>query len=276
MNKISILISVYKSEMPECLDASLKSVLEDQTLLPYEIVLIEDGPLNDKLLAVIDKWRNRFKGRFVVIRNEENIGLTRSLNKGISHVTGDLIARMDSDDISHPERFAKQVKYLQEHLDIAVVGGSLQEFRAPMELLDIRSYPLTNEGIVSKIHRACPLAHPSVLMRSSIFSTGIRYDERYRTSQDIALWFTLLKNGYRLANIEDVVLYFRYNDNIYQRRGREKAVNEFKIYMSGIKSLYGILSWRYIFPICRLVSRMLPPSVIEYIYKSPIRKWVIK
>ena len=276
MNKISVLISVYKSETPECLDLSLKSVLEDQTLLPYEIVLIEDGPLGDDLLTVIEKWQKLFQGRFIIVRNEENIGLTKSLNKGISYATGDLIARMDSDDISHPERFAKQVKYLQEHLDIMVVGGSLQEFRAPMELMDIRKYPLTHEEIVNKIHRACPLAHPSVMMRSEVFSAGIRYDERYRTSQDIALWFTLLKRGYRLANIEDVVLYFRHNDNIYQRRGRNKAVNEFKIYMSGIRALYGIFSWRYVFPICRFVSRILPPSLIEYIYKSPIRKWVIK
>lgn len=274
--KLSVLMSVYKSDNPQYLDRSLQSVWSDQTLKPDQIVLIKDGPLDEKLDNTIDKWKQLLSDKLCVISNNENIGLTKSLNKGLKVVTGDFIARMDSDDIAHPMRFERQVEYLTNHADVAVVGGSIQEFNAYSDCLNIRHYPAENAAALRYIHKASPLAHPAVMMRKSIFDAGISYNEQYRTSQDIALWFDVLCNGFKIANITEVVLYFRRDDEVFKRRSRKKAINEFKIYISGIHRLYGLFSWRYIYPVMRFVFRMMPQSIIKKIYGGSLRKSLLE
>lgn len=269
-------MSVYKLDTPQYLDRSLQSVWIDQTLKPDQIVLIKDGPLDEELDHTIDKWKQILADKLCIISNSENIGLTKSLNIGLKVVVGDFIARMDSDDIAHPMRFERQVEYLTNHADVAVVGGAIQEFNTSCECLNIRHYPKENDDVLRYIYKASPLAHPAVMMRKSIFDAGIIYNEQYRTSQDIALWFDILCNGFKIANINDVVLYFRRDDDVFKRRSRKKAINEFKIYISGIHRLYGLFSWRYIYPIMRFAFRMMPQSFIKKIYGGRIRKKLLE
>lgn len=273
---ISVLISVYKSEKSEYLDKALKSVWDDQTLKPNEIILVEDGPLGKDLQDVIKSWKKYLNDKLILIHNETNLGLTKSLNKGVRFVNSEYIARMDSDDISDPMRFERQINYLQKHPEIDVLGGSLQEFNDENPKLNVRHYPLTPESCRKYIVKASPLAHPTVMMRKRIFDNGITYNERYRTSQDIALWFEILSEGYKIANIPEVTIYFRRDNDVFKRRNRSKAINEFKIYMNGIKSLYGIYSIAYIYPIARLVFRMMPTSFVKWVYGSSIRKKVVE
>ena len=188
MMTISVLMSVYKSEKPEYLDEALASVWTEQTLKPQQIVLVEDGKLNDGLYAVIEKWQKKLGGVLVVHANKVNLGLTKSLNIGLGYVTSDLVARMDSDDISLPCRFEMQEKFLEEHPDVAVVGGAMQEFNSANPNVNVRHYPLTHDAVLRSIYKASPLAHPTVMMRMSMFREGgLRYDERFRTSQDLSL-----------------------------------------------------------------------------------------
>lgn len=272
---ISVLMSVYKSENPAYLDRALKSVWDDQTLKPNEIVLIEDGPLGSGLSAIVEEWKNRLGEVLVILHNEVNLGLTKSLNKGIRHIRSEYVARMDSDDVSDPLRFERQTAYLKEHPEVDVVGGSLQEFNDEHPNLNVRHYPLTPEESRGYIVKASPLAHPTVMMRRRIFDSGIMYNEKYRTSQDIALWFDLLSRGYKIANVPEVTIYFRRDDAVFKRRNRSKAVNEFKIYMKGIWSLYGF-TWKYAYPVARLCFRLLPTSMVKWIYGSSIRKRVVE
>lgn len=269
-------MSVYKSEKAEYLNRSLRSVWDDQTYKPNEIILVEDGPLGDDLIAVISSWKERLKDKFCVLNNETNIGLTKSLNKGLQYVKSDLIARMDSDDISSPMRFELQVKYMKDHPDVSIVGGSLQEFDEENECLSIRHYPLTNKNVIKYIYKASPLAHPTVMMRREIFDNGLKYDERFRTSQDIALWFDALCCGYKIGNLEEITIYFRRDGDVFKRRSREKALNEFKIYMNGIRRFYGLFTLKYFFPIARLIFRLMPVSVVKWIYGSKLREISLK
>ncbi len=273
---ISVLMSVYKSEKSSYLDRALKSVWDDQTLKPNEIILVEDGPLGEDLNEVVDHWKERLSDRLVLLYNEVNLGLTKSLNKGIKYVRSEYIARMDSDDISDPLRFERQFNYLQEHPGIDVLGGALQEFNDENSNLNVRHYPLSPEQCREYIVKASPLAHPTVMMRRRIFDEGITYNEQYRTSQDIALWFELLSKGYSIANIPEVTILFRRDDAVFKRRNRSKAINEFKIYMSGIKRLYGVYTFAYLYPMFRLVFRLLPTFVVKWIYGSSIRKRVVE
>lgn len=273
---ISVLMSVYKSEKPVFLDTSLKSVWDDQTLKPDEVILIQDGPVGNELQEVISKWQNKLGSIFKLLVNENNIGLTKSLNRGVAIANGTYIARMDSDDISLPTRFQKQKEFLDGNPNVAVVGGSLQEFNTENDNLGIRNYPLTDIDVRKYIYKASPLAHPTVMMRKSMFDNGLRYDERYRTSQDIALWFDVLDAGYKIANLKDVTIYFRRDGDVFRRRGKEKAKNEFKIYMNGISRIYGKLSWYYIYPVARYCFRMMPVSIVKFIYGSRLRKKLLQ
>lgn len=268
---VSVLISVYKSERPEFLQRALQSVWDDQTLKPDEIVLIEDGPLTQDLLNVLGDWKNRLGDKLQLIINKQNLGLTKSLNKGLKVCRGIYIARMDSDDISMPHRFEAQCNYLDTHPDISVVGGSLQEFNADCDNLGIRHYPISNVEARKYIRKASPLAHPTVMMRREMFDNGLMYDERFRTSQDIALWFDVLASGRKIANLNEVTIKFRRDGDVFKRRSRDKAKNELKIYLHGIKRLYGSFNPYYIFPIARFIFRMMPVGVVKAIYGSQIR-----
>lgn len=269
---ISVLMSVYKSEKPTNLQHSLKSIWDDQNLKPDEIILVEDGPLSDELHEIIYAWKDRLNHKFKILVNETNLGLTKSLNRGLKVATSKYIARMDSDDISMPDRFKHQAEFLDENPDIMIVGGSLQEFDSINENLNIRRYPLSNDRVLKYIHKASPLAHPTVMMRRSIFENGLCYDERYRTSQDIALWFDVLRAGYKIANLQEVTIKFRRDEDVFRRRSRDKAKNEFKIYLSGIYHLNGLFTTKYIYPIARYIFRMMPVGIIKVIYGSKLRR----
>ena len=273
---ISVLMSVYKSEKGEYLNRSLQSVWDDQTRKPEQVVLVEDGPLTEELYAVIENWREKLGDRLVICRNEQNLGLTKSLNKGIGLVTSDLIARSDSDDISAPQRFELQEKFFRENPEIDILGGSMQEFDDEHECLNVRHYPLTHKDACKYIVKACPLAHPAVMMRRRIFDEGLRYDERYRMSQDIKLWYDAVLAGYRMANLQEIVLFFRQQGDVFRRRSRVKAWNEFKIYMNGIYRMHGLFTLAYRYPIARYVFRNLPSSLVKRIYESGMRKKVLE
>ena len=124
---ISVLMSVYCSEQPKFFDQAIGSVMEKQTLLPNQLVLVEDGKLTPELYAVVDKWKKRLGDKMTVLKQKENLGLTKSLNHGIKSISDDIIARMDSDDISLPERFRLQVEFLEKHPEIDILGGAIEE-----------------------------------------------------------------------------------------------------------------------------------------------------
>ena len=273
---LSVLMSVYHSEKAEYLDRSLRSVWDDQTLKPDQVVLIIDGPVGEDLSQVINHWKGKLANVLCIIKNEKNIGLTKSLNKGLQHVTSQYIARADSDDISMPARFERQLDYLEQHPDIDILGGSIQEFNEKNDCLNIRHYPLTHEQACKYILKASPLAHPSVMMRKKIFDEGLRYNEKYRTSQDVALWFDAMMAGYRIANLDEIILLFRHSSDVYKRRGHAKAWNEFKIYMKGIYRMKGIFTWNYAYPISRLVFRMMPDGIIRAVYQSNMRNRMLQ
>lgn len=268
---ISVLMSVYQSEVPQYLDRALQSIWTDQTLKPNEVILIQDGKLGNELLAVISKWQNILKDKLIIHCNKENLGLTKSLNIGLTYATGKYIARMDSDDISMPQRFEKQVAFFKQHPEISVLGGALQEFSEDNDCICIRSYPNDLKSAKKYIVKANPLAHPIVMMRKSIFEHGICYDERYRTSQDIALWFDLISRGFKIANLPDVLLKFRASDTMFSRRSTCYAKNEFLIWMRGIYKLYGVFTLYYIYPLMRFVFRLMPVFLIKLIYSSSLR-----
>ena len=270
---LSVLISVYKSEKPCYLDSSLESVIKNQTLKPNNVIIVEDGPLTTGLYDVISKWCNNPDVPITIIKNEVNMGLTKSLNRGLEYVNTDLVARMDSDDMASPNRFELQVKFFNENPNIDILGGAIHEIDENGNDLCDRYYPLDHESVCKSICKANPIAHPTVMIRKRVFDSGLKYNERFRTNQDLALWFDCILAGYKLANLRNVILLFRRQSSVYDRRKKKKNLwREFYIYCDGIFRLNGIFTIKYAYPIMRLCLKLLPTPIVKWAYNSRIRR----
>lgn len=273
---ISVLMSIYKNENAIFFDECFKSIWIDQTMKPKQIILVQDGDLPSSLIEIINKWKKIIGESMIVHKNVTNLGLTKSLNIGIGYVTEKYIARMDSDDVCLPNRFEKQYMYLEQNLEICALGSSAMEIDEDGNELYLRHYPKGDKEVRKCICKATPLQHSAVMMRSDVFKNGIVfYNENYTLTQDLALWFDMLCAGLKIDNLDETLLLFRITKGSFSRRNKVKAKNEFKIYMRGIARLHGF-TWRYIYPILRYVYRMLPTWLVEVIFKSNLRKSVLK
>lgn len=269
---ISVLISTYSKEKPAYLDAALQSIWDGQTRRPDEIVLIKDGPLTAELDAIVEKWHEKIGASMKILALDQNHGLAYSLNHGYKLTSGELIARMDSDDISTPVRFQLQEKYMRTHPEVDILGGSLEEFNDEGTLHNICTYPLTMEDVREHITAASPLGHPSVMFRRRFFEDGYSYSEDYPICEDIALWFQAVNDGRIINNIPDTLVFFRRNSSTMKRRSFQKAWSEFKVYLQGTRQLKGICTTHYLYAIARLVFRLMPIRFTQLIYNSKVRQ----
>lgn len=192
----SVLLSLYHKESPLFLRQSLTSIFT-QTLLPIEVVLVEDGPLTDELYAVIKEFTSQHP-ELKVISLPTNRGLGKALNEGLKHCSYDLVARMDTDDIAKPDRFEKQLAIFLEHPEIDVVGAWIDEFEGEVSnVLSMRKVPEQHENILRFAKGRCPVNHPVVMFRRR---GGWRYavtEVRLQTlfyKMGFIGFFSLLKN----------------------------------------------------------------------------------
>ncbi len=269
---ISVIIATYKGEKPAYLDRALRSIWDDQKRKPDEIVLVEDGPLTMGLCNVVDAWKEILESRLVVIEKPVNEGLAAALNDAIEVAHGDLIARMDSDDISLPDRFMLQEQYMDEHPEVDILGGSIREFNDEGTLSAVQRYPATMQEVLRTMYKASPLAHPTVMYRSSFFKAGYRYSSKYHICEDVTMWYDAAAGGRVINSLQDVLLEFRRNPSVMQRRSREKAWSEFLAYNDGISRLYGRFSYKYIYSFMRMCFRLMPASLVSLIYDSKLRR----
>ena len=273
---ISVLMSTYKNEKPQYLDEALDSIWTKQTRKPEEIVLVKDGPLTDELNAVVNKWKAKLQDVLTIVSNPVNKGLAAALNDGIAVAKGQLIARMDSDDRSKPDRFKLQEKYMEEHPEVDILGGAIEEFNDEGKLHNTREYPQTMNDVLRTMYRVSPMAHPTVMYRKSFFDSGFRYSSRYHICEDVTMWYDAAAGHRIMNNLPDVILSFRRNDTLMNRRSKEKAWSEFHAYNDGIRRVYGLFSYKYIFSFMRLCFRLMPTYVIKTIYNSKFRRIVAK
>ena len=212
---LSVLMSVYKAERPEFLRTALES-LATQTRRADEVVLVEDGPLPDSLHEIISAFRDLLNIQSV--RLPVNVGLACALNAGLKHCTHELVARMDSDDISRPQRFEKQVAFMMAHPEIAASSAALDEFDENGTVFSSRVLPLTHDELVAFARRRSPLSHAVAIFRKSIVLAVGGYPA-FKRSQDVALWSLLIVRGYRLANLPDTLFKVRAGAAFMTRNG---------------------------------------------------------
>lgn len=266
----SVLISVYKNDSAEQFHECLNS-LAIQTLQANEIILIKDGPVSEEIDSVIKEFNNRIPLK--VFGYDENHGLAYALNYGMKFCSGDLIARMDADDICYPDRFKKQIHEFENNPNLNILGTGIEEFYVSKNdkvIKNIRLYPKVTSRSSKTLYKGTPLAHPTVMMRSEVFKKYKYNLNNQKYSQDIELWFRLLLDGYEIQTIQEPLLHFRITDKTFLRRNISKAKTEFRIYISSLYKLNGF-SILLIYPLFRFCSRLLPASIIKKIYFSNSR-----
>lgn len=214
----SVLMSVYFKEKAEFLERSLHSIFV-QTIITDDIVIVCDGPLTEELDAVIEKYKNRLH----ILRLVKNRGLGAALNEGLKLCRYDLIARMDSDDISLPQRCEKELAKFAEDPDLAICSAGLAEFcDNESMLIGERVLPVEHQDICIYSKKRCPFNHPVVMYRKSAVLAVGGYSAELLLFEDYLLWVRLLQAGYRGANCEEILLLMRTSANMYRRRGGVK------------------------------------------------------
>ncbi|WP_105205162.1 glycosyltransferase [Neobittarella massiliensis] len=267
----SVLMSVYKREKAAFLQASIQSMMA-QTALTDDFVLVCDGPLTDELDAVINQFVNQYPAIFHIVRLPTNQGLGNALNKGMAQCRNELIARMDSDDISMPHRCARQLKLFEEDPTLDIVSASLYEFEK--EISDIRAMktvPEKNVDIYQYARRRCPFNHPVVMYKKSAVLAAGGYQD-FPLFEDYYLWVRMLQNHVHAYNIPEPLLYMRAGTDMYNRRGGLsylKKMKDFRRYMLQIgfskKNDYLIAI------IGQTMICILPNTVRSYLYKKLLR-----
>lgn len=267
--KISVLMSLFSKESIGFFEKAMVSIWDDQIRKPDEIVLVLDGPLTDKLNNSVERWKDKLKDVLIVVPLVKNVGLARALNEGIRYCKGDYIARMDTDDISLPNRFFDQEGYLLKNPDTALLGGAMIEFNDEDGEISSRVMPIEYEAIKSALCKTNPFVHPSVMISKRVFEKGLFYDPKYRRNQDLEFWFRIIAAGFKVANVSQVIIKFRKNPHLYKKRSKS-AGSEFNIYVNGIASIYGVFTWRYFFPIVHYIYRLIPSALALWIYRHLI------
>ncbi|WP_066055785.1 glycosyltransferase [Robertmurraya korlensis] len=268
----SVLMSVYMKEKPEYLQACLDSVLS-QTVLPNEIVIMEDGKLTDSLYEVLNRYKEANPSIIKCVKLERNMGLGKALEIGVTECKFDLIARMDSDDICHPERFEKQVSYMKEHPKVDVVGTWIGEFSENAEEIDtIRKVPITSNEVVAYAKKRNPLNHMTVMYRKEAVLSAGNYKPML-WNEDYYLWVRMLVKGMEIVNIPEVLVYARTGSEMFKRRGGIKYVQRDVILQIEFLKLGFINISTFLSNIViRSVVRLLPNSIRGLFYKSVLRK----
>ena len=216
--KFSVLMSVYCKEKAEYLIECFESLL-NQTVKADEWVVVEDGPLTDELYNILDKYQSMYPGLLKRIKLNENVGLGQALKKGVIECSHEIIARMDTDDISVIDRFEKQLYYMLCNPEVDICGGHIKEFCGNIgEIKSERLVPLTDIEIKRYQKKRDGLNHVTVMFKkSSIIKSG-----NYQSCllmEDTLLWINMIRSGCIFANLDEYLVYVRTGEDMFARRG---------------------------------------------------------
>ena len=204
MPKVTTLMSVYNAE--RYLSQAVESILS-QTVEDFEFLIINDGS-TDKSLSILKFYAKKDKRIHLV--DQENIGLVRSLNKGLSLAQGKFLARMDADDIAMPNRFKRQIEYLEKHPECIALGSEVLQIDMDGAPICKMGALLTHDDIEAALLKGNggALRHPALMARCQELIDVGGYQERFKTAEDLDLYLRLAERG-KLLNLSDVLLQYR-------------------------------------------------------------------
>ena len=268
----SVLMSVYYKENSEYLKQAIESI-QAQTFPTDDFVLVCDGPLNQELDSVIKKKQQEMKNILNVVRLKKNAGLGTALNKGIQQCKNELVARMDSDDISYPDRCEKQLMVFNTYPEISVCSGIVEEFATNPKVVESRRVPPeTQEEIREFAKVRNPFNHPCVMYNKPDVEAVGSYKDFYLL-EDYYLWVRMIMAGYQGYNLQEPLLHMRAGTDMYMRRGGLKYAKTQEKLFRFMKNNGFISKGQYIKNcVIRGESSLAPNWLRKFVFEKVLRK----
>lgn len=265
----AVITTMYSRDDLHYFGQSLESMLTQS--YPKEklrLYLYVDGPVPESHERFIAQNREHF---YRILRGPSNRGLSYGLNALIDSLEDELVVlRMDMDDLAHSSRVTRQVAMLEANPELLLIGCNSWEIDEIGGVVCLRDYPASSAAIRQGIARGNPMLHPSYCMRRDLLTThGMRYRELY-LNEDLGFLFDVLQRGLDVANLQERLMYWRVTDKFFKRRHFRRHLAEYRAYAQGIHALHGI-SAKQVYPLIRLVFRLLPDDLVRHVYRSPIR-----
>lgn len=253
--KVSLVMAVYNGE--RFLKESIESILA-QSFKDFEFIIIDDGSI-DATPSILHAYSS-IDPRVKIISNEKNIGLTRSLNKGIGVCSGAYIARMDAGDTSEPERFTRQVLFLDNNKNCGLVGTWGYVIDEDNKKIGEMKYPTDDRSLKKDLIKYNPFVHSSIMVRANILKQVGFYNENWIYAQDYELYFRISRCS-EVANIADHLVSYRvYSKSITNTKNKKQTLFALKARLTAIKNgQYSPLSFVYF--IKPLIGYLLPYSI---------------
>lgn len=265
--KVSVIMGIYNCS--KTLDEALKSLLF-QTFQDFEVIMCDDGS-SDNTIDVAQMYCNKYPDRFILLKNEINIGLNKTLNKCLKKAKGEYIARMDGDDISLPTRFEKEVLFLDTHPEFAIVSTPMIYFDENGDWGECKKieYPQ-----ISDFNKHSPFfCHAPCMIRKKAFLDVDGYSEDPKTLrfEDCHLWYKMYAHGYKGYNIQEPLYKMRDDHNAFKRRTLKSRMNAVYVKYVGFKMLK--MPWYMYIYIVRtffinLILGIIPEKVYNKLHKQ--------
>ena len=273
----SVLLSLYHRESPHSLSQCFQSIWQNQTILPNEIVLVLDGSIGEELTQCVEKWQQLIGMALKVIPLEQNVGLGKALNQGLKHCSNEWVFRMDTDDICTPDRFSKQVAFIEKNPDVVLFSGQILEFNEnPSDADTFKYVPTEHTDIVKFAQKRSPFNHMTVAYKKSVIDAVGGY-QHHLFMEDYNLWLRVIGAGYRVGNHSDILLYARVGNGMHARRKGYEYIKSEKQLLNLKKELkiQNPIHANILFLI-RSTFRLMPSSLLGKIYNTFLRKKVHK
>lgn len=268
----SVLMSVYQKEKPVFLDQALMSI-EEQTVIPDQIVLVEDGPLTAELDKVIEEHQKRFSNKYELLKLTSNRGLGAALQKGVERCRYDWIARMDTDDIAVKNRFELQLRAIVKEPQLAVIGGQVDEFvGSPEQVVGRRKVPLLNAELRAFIKWRSPFNHPTVMLNKK----AVLQVENYQANgkiEDYFLWSRVMLAGYEVKNLPEILVHMRVDTGMYQRRGDVENLRQIFKLRRMLRQQKFLTVWEELVgDLAMALNLVIPTKLRMVVYKNLLHK----
>lgn len=260
--RISVIMGIYNCAptLAEAIDSLLV-----QTYQGFKVIMCDDGS-KDNTVKVAQEYVDKYPDQFILIRNEKNMGLNYTLNHCLEYADTEYIARMDGDDISLKDRFEKEIKFLDEHLEYAIVSGPMIYFD---EQGEFRRGKSGGEVLNMNFLKGTPFCHAPCMVRKEAYDKvgGYTVDPKLLRVEDYHLWFKMYSAGYKGWNLSEPIYAMRDDRNAKLRRNWRNRLNEFHVKRIGFNMLNIPLSKR-VWMFKPLIVGLLPSPIYRYLHRK--------
>lgn len=271
---VAVLMTLHRADPLDQFDRALASVERQRFTGEIRTYLCVDGAVPESH----ETWLAANAARFHrVIRNRDSIGLARALNRLFDMLDDEeLVFRMDGDDISLPDRFAKQARMMRRQPELAVIGCQAEDIDDDDRVIGPRPFPVSAAATRRALARLSPVLHPTFCIRRAVLrDPGLRYPDAY-LCEDLAFLVTLAERGHAIANHPEVLFQWRTGTDFFaRRRDWRRGWTELRWYLRALRATGRPWSPAALYPVARFALRLLPLRLIRVLYRSGLRDRVL-